>query len=126
MRFTFTGSIVAFGKLNGKFSSKPLQLPFKAHAQPGRAGGVVYLAADFCGRTRQLVCADCDDRHRAGFRLALGGFHRRCRYAGGGVDAQLLLRLGSCRRRLYARQRFADRHRRIGRLQRRDPFLYHV
>ena len=26
---TFTGSIVAFGKLNGKFSSKPLQLPFK-------------------------------------------------------------------------------------------------
>ena len=26
---TFTGSIVAFGKLNGKFSSKPLQLPHK-------------------------------------------------------------------------------------------------
>lgn len=26
---TFTGSIVAFGKLNGKLSSKPLQLPFK-------------------------------------------------------------------------------------------------
>ena len=36
---TFSGSVIAFGKLSGKIGGKPLLLPGAALAQPGRAAG---------------------------------------------------------------------------------------
>ena len=36
---TFSGSIIAFGKLSGKIGGKPLLLPGAALAQPGRPAG---------------------------------------------------------------------------------------
>ena len=48
---------------------------------------------------------------------------RRRRHAGRGVAAQQLLGLGRGGGGLHARQRSADRHRRAGRLERRDPLL---
>src|SRR3954462_1324851 len=51
---------------------------------------------------------------------------RRRRHAGRGLDAQLLLGLGSGGHRLHARQPRAHHHRRSGRLLGRDPVLHHV
>ena len=73
---TFSGSVIAFGKLSGK----------RADHHPDR----------------------------------------RCRHAGGGLDAQQLLGLGGSRHRLLAEQPDAD-HRRFARgLQRRHPLVHHV
>ena len=64
--------------------------------------------------------------HRAVVRHSHGDGHRRRRHAGRRLHAQQLLGLGGLGDRLHARQRPADRHRRAGRLQRRDPQLHHV
>jgi len=45
---TFTGSLVAFGKLNGNMSSKPLALPNKNMLNVGMAGGHAAMLALFC------------------------------------------------------------------------------
>jgi len=45
---TFTGSLVAFGKLNGNMSSKPLALPNKNMLNAGMAGGHAAMLALFC------------------------------------------------------------------------------
>ena len=123
---TFTGSLVAFGKLNGKISSAPLQLPAKHKLN---------LAALVLSFILMLVFISVDG---SGFililmtliapriRLALGRLHRRCGYARGRVHAELLLRLGCRSGRLHALQRPAHRNRRAGRLQRRDSVLHHV
>ena len=52
--------------------------------------------------------------------------HRRRRHAGGGVDAELLFRLGGGGHRLHPGKHRADHHRRAGRLLGRDPVLHHV
>ncbi len=44
---TFTGSVVAFGKLRGKISSRPLMLPNR-HKLNGGAGGFLHPDGDFC------------------------------------------------------------------------------
>jgi len=45
---TATGSLVAFGKLNGNMSSKPLSLPNKNLINAGMAGGHAAMLALFC------------------------------------------------------------------------------
>merc|ERR1719394_2180626 len=45
---TFTGSLVAFGKLNGNMASKPLSLPNKNMLNVGMAGGHAAMLALFC------------------------------------------------------------------------------
>jgi len=116
---TFTGSLVAFGKLNGKISSAPLQLPAKHKLN---------LAALVLSFILMLVFVSVDGSGfiRPRIRLALGRLHRRRGYARGRVHAELLLRLGGRSGRLHALQRPAHRHRRAGRLQRRDSVLHHV
>ena len=72
---------------------------------------------------------DADDRHdrrRAALRRPHGHGDRRRRHAGRGVDAQQLLGLGGGGDRLHALERPADRRRRAGRLERRDPVVHHV
>jgi len=101
---TFTGSIVAFGKLRGKISSKPLMLPNRHKLNLAalvvlRAAGGVRTHGQ---RGHAGAGAAGDDHHRAGLRLAPGGLHRWGRYAGGGLNAELLLRLGGSGGGLYA------------------------
>ena len=100
-----------------------------ALAQPRRAPArhLLRLRVHQCAqRGRGDDADDRDDRRRAALRRPHGDGHRRRRHAGRGVDAQQLLRLGGGGDRLHAVERPADRDRRAGRLERRDPVVHHV
>jgi NAD(P) transhydrogenase subunit beta len=90
---TFTGSIVAFGKLRGKISSKPLMLPNRHKLNLAALVVSFLLLVILCVPTAPALRSwpAGDDRHRAGLWLAPGGLHRRRGYAGGGLNAELLL-----------------------------------
>ena len=122
---TFTGSIVAFLKLSARIKSSPLMLPGKNVLNLGAlvAFGVftVWFVID-----PRAVAADHRHRDRAGPGLAPGRLHRRRRHAGGGLDAEQLLRVGRRGVRVPARERPADHHRRPGRLLGCLPVLHHV
>ena len=126
---TFSGSIIAFGKLSGRIGGKPLLLPGPALAQPGRAAaGHLVRPRVRAGRKHRWRHdpAAGDDGDRTAVRRPHGHGHRRRRHAGGGVDAQQLLGLGRGGHRLHAQQRPADRGRRAGRQLGCDPLLHHV
>ena len=122
---TFTGSVIAFLKLSARMSGAPIILPVPPrhqHRARARAGVLHRRPRDVRQRARLLA----DHHHRAGARRAHDHPDRRRRHAGRDLDAELLFRLGRRRHRLHARQLRADRHRRAGRLFRRDPVLHHV
>ncbi len=122
---TFTGSVIAFAKLNGNMSGKPIMLPGRHVINAGLAVLLVVLIG-------VLVATESHAVFWAivivtpGARRAHHHPDRRRRHAGGGVDAELLLRLGGGGHRLHAGQHRADHHRRAGGLLRRDPVLHHV
>ncbi len=122
---TFTGSIVAYGKLAGKINSKALTLPFRHQINIARGAALPAARHPLLQRRRHL---DDDPRrdHRRRDRLAPDHGDRRRRHAGRDLDAQQLLGLGGGGDRLHAVQRPPDRHRRAGRLLGRDPELHHV
>ena len=100
---TFTGSIVAFGKLNGKISSKPLSLPHKHKLN--LAALVVSLLFMFCflsadGSAWGTICLLI----MTVIALAFGGVDWWRRHACGDFNAELLLRLGSGGNRLHVVQ----------------------
>jgi NAD/NADP transhydrogenase beta subunit len=127
---TFSGSVIAFGKLAGRISGKPVLLPGR-HVLNLAALLVVigfgygFLAAPE-GTNPGHDRARRHDRGLAALRRPHGDGDRRRRHAGRGLDAQQLLRLGGGGDRLHAQQRPAHRHRRAGRLERRHPLLHHV
>jgi NAD(P) transhydrogenase subunit beta len=47
---TFTGSVVAFGKLRGSLSGKPILLPLRHFLNLGMVGASIYLGAQFLGQ----------------------------------------------------------------------------
>ncbi len=120
---TFSGSLVAFAKLSGELGGKPLLLPARHWLNLAGLVLVILLGRWFLN-THSIWAGMAlllgDDRDRAGLRRAHGDGDRRRRHAGGGVDAQQLLRLGRGGHRLHARQRPADRGRRAGGFLRRD------
>ena len=122
---TFTGSVIAFGKLAGKVDGKARKLP-GGHGLNAAAAllSLVLLVLYVNGAGIWALVAH--DAAGVLHRLSPDHGHRRRRHAGGGVDAQLLLGLGSRSHRLHARQRPPDRHRRAGRLLGCDPELHHV
>ena len=121
---TFTGSIVAFGKLRGIVGSKPLLLPGRHAAQPDHAARRASCwARCSCARPRPIV--DGGGLFDGGLapllvmtaialrpRRAPGHGDRRRRHAGRRVAAQQLLGLGGGRGRVHAVERPADHHRR--------------
>ncbi len=50
---TFSGSLIAFGKLSGKIGGKPLLLPAPPLAEPGRLAGGDLVRARIPGRARR-------------------------------------------------------------------------
>ncbi len=126
---TFTGSVIAYGKLQGLIGSKPLLLPGRHLLNLIAILGSLYLGS-LVRLSRQLlragVAALRRDFHRVPARHPPGDGDRRRRHAGRGVDAQQLFGMGGGGGGLHARERPADHHRRAGRIERRDPQLHHV
>jgi hypothetical protein len=123
---TFTGSVVAFGKLAGKIDGKPLILPPAPH-QPRASHRLPRARHPLLhqhGRGHPAPAADRGTRLLP--RLAHGHGDRRRRHAGGRLDAEQLFGLGGGGDRLHAVERAPARHRRLRRLVGRDPLLHHV
>lgn len=77
---TFTGSIVAFGKLRGKISSKPLMLPNRHKMNLAALVVSFLLLLVFCPHRKRGSTgsgAAADDHYRAGVWLASGRLYRR-------------------------------------------------
>ena len=126
---TFSGSLIAFGKLNGKIGGKPLLLPARHWLNLAGLLVVIWFGREFLNAhsiADGMTAADRDDGDRAFVRHPHGDGHWWCRHAGGGLDAQQLFRVGRGSNRLHAVQRPADRHRRTGRIKRCDPLVHHV
>jgi NAD(P) transhydrogenase subunit beta len=125
---TFTGSIVAFGKLRGKISSKPLMLPNR-HKLNLAALVVSFVLLVVFVRTESVGLQVLALLVMTIIALAFG-WHLVASIGGADmpvvVHAELLLRLGGGGGRLYAEQRPADRHRCAGGFFRCDPVLHHV
>ncbi len=90
---TFTGSVVAFGKLCGKISSKPLMLPNR-HKMNGGCLIVSFLLLIVFVRTDSVGLQVLALLIMTAIALVFGWhfsrLHRWCRYASGGVDAELV------------------------------------
>ena len=103
---TFSGSVIAFGKLSAKISGKPMLLP--ARHWINLAGLLVVIWFGCALRRRALASRDgmtpliVMTVDRAALRHAHGDGDRRRRHAGGGVDAEQLLGLGGGGDRLHA------------------------
>ena len=126
---TFSGSVIAFGKLSGKYKFRLFQGAPVTFAGQHALNLILAIAMVLCGiwftatqgwtpfwLMTAILRAGCADHHP----------DRRCRHAGGGLDAQQLLGLGGSRHRLLAEQPDADHRRFAGGLQRRHPLVHHV
>ena len=123
---TFSGSVIAFAKLQALMSGAPITFPYQHPLNPGIAA--LLVAADHrvrCHR-RQPVRVLADRHPVVRHRLPADHPDRRRRHAGGRLDAEQLLGLGGLRHRLHHPEPRPDHHRRAGRLVRRDPVLHHV
>jgi H+-translocating NAD(P) transhydrogenase subunit beta len=108
---TFTGSVIAFLKLQGTISGRPLMLPGRHMINLAMLAativlGVLFVMARVPGHPYLLAATI--------ITFILGTFRdgdRRSGYAGRRLDAQQLFRLGGRGGGLYAVERSADHHR---------------
>jgi NAD(P) transhydrogenase subunit beta len=86
---TFSGSVIAFGKLSGRIGGSPLTLPGRHWFNLALLIGSIWFGYEFVQQSAAGGGYGNGDRWR--------------RHAGCGVHAQQLLRMGGCCDRLYAR-----------------------
>ena len=124
---TFTGSVIAFAKLNGNMSGAPILLPARHLLNIAIGLGIVGAGGGPGDERRRGALGLLGDlRARAADRRHPDHPDRRRRHAGRGVDAEQLLRLGGGGAGLHAGEHHPDHHRRPGGLVGRDPQLHHV
>ena len=114
---TFTGSVIAFGKLQGTISGRPLLLPGRHILNLLMLIATVALGVWFAMLPGTCRTNAASDRHdlNGNFRHSFRHGNRRRGYAGRRFDAQQLFGLGGGGGGFYARQRSADYHRRTRR-----------
>ena len=90
---TFTGSLIAFAKLNGNMSGAPILLPARHLLNIVISVPLIVLSSSFRASSAGLGLLG---HRRPGVRVRHHADHpdRRRRHAGGGLDAQLLFGLG--------------------------------
>jgi NAD(P) transhydrogenase subunit beta len=122
---TFTGSVIAFGKLAGKVDGKAKKLPGGHLLNASAAIISIVLAGGLpaVGVTLALIGMTLAALLH---RLSPDHGDRRGGHAGRGVDAEQLFRLGGGGDRVLVVERPADRRRRAGGLLGCDPELHHV
>ena len=122
---TFTGSVIAFLKLSGRMSGKPITLPGRHFINLALAAGLIFFIYGFF-----VSQTPVDFWIIVALSLTLGVLDhhpdRRRGYAGRDLDAQFLFRMGGGRYRFHARQFGAHHHRRTRWFFGRDPVLHHV
>ena len=102
---TFSGSVIAFGKLSARISGKPVLLPGRHWLNLAGLLVVIYFGYAFVNAHSVAggdAADDRDDDRRAALRRAHGDGDRRRRHAGRRVDAEQLLRMGGGGHRLHA------------------------
>ncbi len=123
---TFTGSVIAFAKLSGRMSGKPITLPGRHVINLALFGLLVWLIYTFClsGGDPLLFWAITLTAMLFGILIIIpiGGADMPVV----DIDAQLVFGLGGGRHRLHAVQHRAHHHRRARRLLGRHPVLHHV
>ena len=132
---TFSGSVIAFGKLAGLgkkfrlFSSAPVVFKGQHVVNLVLALVMIGFGVAFVDRRRPARSgrrSSSMTAHRVRARRADHHPDRRRRHAGRDLDAEQLLRLGGVGHRLLAEQPAAHRRRIAGRIVGRDPLLHHV
>ena len=120
---TFSGSVIAFLKLNGNMSGTPILLPGRHVINLATLAAIVGLDRLFHRRPESVGVLH---RHGPRLRHRLPADHpdRRRRHAGRDFDAQQLFGLGGGGDGLHAPQQRDDHHRRAGRKLGRDPVSY--
>ena len=122
---TFSGSVIAFLKLNGNMSGKPIMLPARHVINLGTLAAILGLIAYFTQDQAPWIFWTVTGLQLRD-RLPADHPDRRRRHAGRGLDAQQLFGLGRGGDGLHAAQQRDDHHRRPGRQLGRDPQLHHV
>ncbi len=126
---TFSGSVIAFLKLNGNMSGKAILLPGRHVINLGTLVAILGLIGWFYvlpapTEVPWLFWAVLALSFLIGFLLIISD--RRRGYAGRRLDAEQLFRLGRSGDGLHPAEHRDDHHRRAGGLVRRDPELHHV
>ena len=123
---TFTGSIIAWGKLSGAVTQKPVLFTGQNVVNFLIVLAILVGAVWFTVSPDQYWIAVVATASGAAARHHGGDPDRRRRHAGGDLAAQQLLGTGGVRSRLRDPQQPADHHRRPGRRQRHHPHQHHV
>ena len=92
---TFTGSVIAYGKLAGKVTSAATKLP-GGHALNASAALGLGDLFDLVSKFRRVAAAFDPNADGAVYRLSFDHGDWRRGYARGGVDAEFLFGLGGC------------------------------
>ena len=100
---TFTGSVVAYGKLSGVLDGKPLTLPWPQSNECSHGCGQ-HLSRLFVYEPFRIMDLVGDDSDSPYLWLAYGFGNWRRRYASGSLYAKQLLRMGSRGNWLFTRK----------------------
>ena len=122
---TFTGSVVAFAKLQELMTGAPLVFRGQHLLNLALIIAIIALGVVFSIEQQESVFWAMTGLALL-LRRAADRPHRRRRHAGGHLDAELVLGMGGGGHRLHAGEHGAHRGRRAGGLGRRDPELHHV